>query len=157
MNGELAQLIWLSTHGTKYLRTGAPPPDDPSVFQFVRSVRFDGPPTKRWSRRGWRADRPEQWLRQLREVGATTVGLDAIGQLDNPDTGPLPEHVAVAFASGQRSTLVVTGDSVTQRWTSQWTVPAGNGRPTTASGTCSTTGSTTIAVATSTTPVPRRQ
>lgn len=129
MNGELAQMIWLATHGTKYLQTGASPPDDPSVFQFVRAVRFDGPPTRRWSRRGWRADRPDQWLRGLREVGATAVGLDAIGQLDNPDPGPLPEHVAVAFASGQSSTLVVTGDSVAQRWTSQWTATSGERPP----------------------------
>lgn len=43
MNGELAQMIWLASHGTNYLQTGASPPDDPSVFQFVRAVRFDGP------------------------------------------------------------------------------------------------------------------
>lgn len=128
MNGELVQMIWLASHGTNYLQTGALHPDDPSVFQFVRAGRFDGPPTRRWARRGWRADRPEQWLRGLREMGATAVGLDAIGQLDNADPTRLPEHVAVAFVGGLSATLV-TGDSVAQRWGLQWTVTSGEGAP----------------------------
>lgn len=125
MNGELAQLIWLAAHGTRFLRSGELPPDSSSVFQYVRAIRFDAPRRRRL-RAPERADGPIAWLTQLRDAGVKHLGLDALGQLDRSDPGPLPDHFSVAFVGGLGASLAALGPQRAERWKAVWSVKSGD-------------------------------
>ncbi len=125
MNGEFAQLVWFAAHGTRFLRTGTLPPDSPSVFQYVRAVRFDAPRRRRLGATA-RADDPNVWLKQLAAAGVEELGVDALGQLNRSDRAPLPDHVAVAFVGGHGASLSATGPKRAERWVSNWAATSGD-------------------------------
>lgn len=124
MNGELAQLIWLAAHGTHFLRTGVLPPLDSTVFQFARSVTFDSPRRQLLKRRE-RTHVPNNWFKQIKAAGFTEVGVDVLGQLSKTDKGPLPDHIATAFAGGGAASVTAIGPKRAERWTSDWQVWGG--------------------------------
>ena len=128
MNGELAQLIWLASHGSRCLASGKPLSESPTVFQYVRAVRFDAPRRRRLRAVEPSTD-PNAWLTQLARSGIDRVGLDAIGQLDRSDPGPLPDHAAVALVGGHGASLVAVGKRRAERWMAQWTVSEGEQPP----------------------------
>lgn len=112
----------LVAHGNAWLQRPdvGPPPSlevDSSTFQYVRSVAFvasTGPVASRSPT----VDAVAPWLTALRSSGLDRLRL-ALGSA----LGPLPDHLAVAFAGGGNWHLLATGaDASSMLWTAAWSV-----------------------------------
>lgn len=110
MNGELAQVICLAAHGTKWLRdpSGPPPPleETSSTFKFVATVEFqsEGETTS-----GGR-NAVRRWLESLQRSGVDRLWL-MIPDARSVSAGgyPVDEHSLVAFANAGRWSILATG------------------------------------------------
>jgi hypothetical protein len=109
VNGELAALVTLATYGSDWLSApvGADAPElaeSNSSFQYVNRLLFELPETRLLIRK-----RPTKgtrsWLRDLRRSRAGRILVVTSAQ----SKGPLPSHIASAFANGVRWGLLTTG------------------------------------------------
>ncbi len=126
MNGELAQIVYLASHGSSWLASeepGAPPADlgeESWAFQFVGSLDFSlttGPGHV------YQASTASEWLLQLRERGAVRLWL-AIPEaravtVGGAETG---EHQLSGFANAGRWSLMAAGRQRPEIWRPVWTV-----------------------------------
>jgi hypothetical protein len=126
VNGELAQCVYLASHGSSWLASrdpGLPPPDlgqESWAFQFVGALEFEltGSPG-----REARASTAADWLSQLRdrrvariwlvipEARQVAVGTTAVG-----------EHALAGFANAGRWSLLAAGRQQPEIWRAGWTV-----------------------------------
>jgi hypothetical protein len=103
MNGELAQLIAITSHGNVFLSTGII--DDNfypgnSSFQFCHSVTFhdhSGQVTGKDNRSQLTASNPVEWFRMLRQEGCQHMRLFHTRNKDVPFG---PEHKLAGFVGG---------------------------------------------------------
>ena len=120
MNGELAQLVALATHGTSWLARGGEPPDlllENSTFKFVRVIEFaDGSGT---------VSGVAPWLMGLASRRVRRLWLVIP---DPPPVRPrwpyLDAHLEVAFSNAGGWHVLATADEghPAEAWTSQWHV-----------------------------------
>ncbi|CAL8975672.1 hypothetical protein PROP_01744 [Propionicimonas sp. T2.31MG-18] len=109
MNGELAALVTLATYGSDWLSASASG-DAPelaetnSSFQYVHRLVFESPETRLLGRKR-SATGTGSWLRDLRRSRADRIFVVTSAQSE----GPLPNHIASAFANGVRWGLLTTG------------------------------------------------
>lgn len=119
MNGELAQIMAIASHGSAWLhRPDTDPPRlelESSTFRFVRSVSFVAPGGSAVA--GSQAvDGVAPWLLMLRDRGVERLRLIA-----RSADGALPDPIAAAFAGGGGWGLVTVGASPAL-WRAAWTV-----------------------------------
>jgi hypothetical protein len=120
VNGELAQVICLASHASGWLAgdgRSEPPALDRvnSTFKFVGSLGFHLAGGSRGQES--RADTVTDWLRQLRDRGASRLWLvipeakpvTSLGQ-------PVDEHMLAGFANAGRWGLAVTGGRQPELW-----------------------------------------
>lgn len=123
MDGQLAQLAALVAHGNEWLAGDRRHPSTVaagSTFQYVNQVTFSLT-SGRFLRRTVTADDPGAWLQGCADRGVTSLWLDPRPN----EPGPLPAHIAAAFANSSRCSILATG-STHERWVAGWTVgPAG--------------------------------
>jgi len=121
MNGELAVLICLATHGTAWL-TGPSPAPAPnlaqthSAFKFVSDVSF--PPSRRsWPRKALVLPDIAAWLTDLRRRGVRRLWLE-----DGRDagSGDLAPHLATAFSNGASWWLMAEARDSAEAWSARW-------------------------------------
>jgi hypothetical protein len=120
MDGTLAQLAALVSHGSAWLREPVSAPPDlraSSTFRYVRSVRLELR-SRGLLRRPVVADDPARWFEQLRARGVRALRLDPRG---SGDVVPLPRHLAAAFANSAKASIVAVADPP-ERWVGTWTV-----------------------------------
>jgi len=125
VNGELAQIICLATHGSVWLAdaTRAAPPaldQENSTFQYVGSLQFrfrDGQAGPE-SRAGTVAD----WLLQLRQRQAERLWLVIPEVKTVTPEGHADEHELAGFANAGRWTLVTAGGRQPEAWRASWAV-----------------------------------
>ena len=121
MNGELAALICLATHGTEWLRGpgSVPAPDlaqTNSVFKHVS--RIDFPPSRRpWPRKSVDVPDTSTWLTELRRRGVRRLWLRANG---NAGSGELAPHLAASFSNGASWLLIADAGKSAVAWSAQW-------------------------------------
>jgi hypothetical protein len=119
VDGQLAQLAALVAHGNEWMagdRARQCTVAAGTTFQYVNAVRFtlsEG----RNVERPITAEDPSAWLEGLAERGVNSLWLDP--RTANP--GPLPAHIAAAFANGTRSSILAAGHHA-ERWIAAWTV-----------------------------------
>lgn len=126
MNGELAQVICLATHGSAWLADvgNSDPPAldrDNSVFQYVGSLRF------RLQHEQGEPDSPAatvaDWLLQLRQRSAERIWL----ALSDAKTATMGDrgiwgHELARFANAGQWGLVVTGGQQPEIWQASWMI-----------------------------------
>lgn len=121
MNGELAELIALVAYGNPALLDEHAPaliPANVIGFKSVRTVAFEWADDDRLTEV---ADNVGDWYSWLRSHGIRRLRLRTGGE-----PGPLPDHVAVAFAgAADWGILAEAGDGSLQSWISRWTVIQG--------------------------------
>ncbi len=126
VNGELAQCVYLASHGSTWLAggaTGLPSPDlgqESWAFQFVGSVEFQLTVA---SGREYRASTAAAWLGQLRDRRVARIWLVI------PDARPttvggisVGEHQLAGFANAGRWSLLAAGRQQPEIWRASWTV-----------------------------------
>jgi hypothetical protein len=126
VNGELAQMICLSSHGSSWLAQPTlsdPPPLDRvnSTFQFVGSLAFGLAGGRAADE--FQADTVTDWLRRLRDRGVARLWLDIPEA--KPVTGrggPVDEQMLAGFANAGRWSLAATGGPSNEIWHATWTV-----------------------------------
>jgi|GEM_PF-3431743 len=102
MNGEMANLICLTTFGNQYLRgpKSAKAPElvkTNSTFIFTSRIDFyEVKGTRRYPREFHIAKGTREWFQYLRKKGVTRLRLAAVGYNDKRPY--MPDRVAVAFA-----------------------------------------------------------
>ena len=119
LDGQLAQLAALVAHGNEWLAGNMSRPSTVaagSTFQYVNEVSFTLT-TGRIMKRTITAEDPNAWLQGCAQRGVTTLWLDP----RTTDPGPMPGHLAAAFANGTRSSILALGPKP-QRWVAAWTV-----------------------------------
>ncbi len=120
MNGELAQAVALTAHARAAL-AGAPFELDlgSSTFQFVGELAFEGEVRRllRATRHETIGATPRAWFDHLVRSGCRSLGL-VLGA----HAGPLPAHVAVAFAGGGSWGIVAEREDGRSVWTAHWRV-----------------------------------
>jgi hypothetical protein len=122
LDGQLAQLAALVAHGNHWLageRSEARSVAAGSTFQYVNDVTF-ALTTGRFRQRTISSADPAAWLEGLADRKVASLWLDPRPILD----GPLPQHMAAAFANGAPSSVLAHGPRA-ERWVAVWTV----GRP----------------------------
>ena len=124
MNGELASLAAIASHGSEWLRAASPSPAPDlaisnSCFKFVRALRFDlgrgG-----FLRRSRTVEGTAAWLDALREGGADELLL--VEGL--PVGGDLAPQFASAFANSGDWGLLSLGTHHSMFWQVRWEVGA---------------------------------
>lgn len=112
MNGELAQLVFLTSHGNAAL-TGVLPSDAAArtgpAFSHVRSVRFVDDAGH------FTADDPLEWFDMLRANQAKRLWLKHLGTY----TGA-PAHTAEAFSGGVARSITVNYRDRAEAWSPRW-------------------------------------
>lgn len=131
MNGELAQVIALATHGTAWLRgPEAPPPrldTTNSTFKFVHSTEFAIEEQRRLLRRQRRTTIGDVagWLDRLKRKQMTRLWLVIPEpEAKQVDGHRVDAHMRVAFAGASKWLLLATGESHSEVWASSWQVGA---------------------------------
>ena len=120
MNGEMANLIALTTYGNRYLTgpKGAKPPEllmRNSTFMFTRSIDFlEVKGTRRRPREHRVAKSTGDWFRYLKRAGVRRLRLAAIGYNDKRPY--MPDRVAVAFAGCANWAIVTQTKKGTKVW-----------------------------------------
>jgi hypothetical protein len=129
MNGELAQVIALATHGTAWLRNpeGRPPALDTtsSTFKFVRSVAFAIEEQRGVLRRRQRTTLSNvgEWFDRLHSEGITRLWLlIPAPAAHDVDGRTADDHMLVAFAGAGTWLLVATGGRRPEVWGPSWQV-----------------------------------
>jgi len=126
VNGELAQVICLASHGSSWLAQDghSDPPTldrDNSTFKFVGSLGFDlagGSPGQEAH-----ADTVADWLRRFRDRGTDRLWL--VIPEAKPITGlgqAAGEHMLAGFANAGRWGLAATGGRQPEMWRASWSV-----------------------------------
>lgn len=118
MNGELAQTIALIAHGNAYLQGDGPPAPNlqssNSTFRYVSSISFlqiaEGGTVEV-------ANDVSRWLIWLRDHGVERLHLRT-----RPTSGPLPAHIASAFAGAGEWMILATTDGTGSFWIPRWEV-----------------------------------
>jgi len=126
MNGELAQVICLSSRGSSWLAQRAisvPPPLDRenSTFQFVGSLEFRLADVRAAS--DFRVHTVADWLRQLQDRGVARLWL--VLPEARPVLGlrrPEDEQMLAGFANVGRWSLATTGEGSVEIWRATWAV-----------------------------------
>jgi hypothetical protein len=126
VNGKLAQVICLSSHGSSWLaqRTISVPPSldtENSTFQFVGSLEFRLSGGRAAS--GFRARTVTDWLRQLRDRDVVRLWL--VIPEAKPVTGlgrAEDEQMLAGFANAGRWSLAATGGHSAEIWRATWAV-----------------------------------
>ena len=123
MNGELAELVCLATHGTHWLAQQLPAPigfeRSNSTFQFVGSTQFV------LAKTGPLGD-PEcastvaEWIANCQAAGASRIWLVIPSVPSKVD-----EHALAAFSSNGQWGLAVQTPKGVQIWFARWTVANG--------------------------------
>lgn len=126
MNGELAQIVYLASHGSSWLSSDEPeaPPADLGqeswAFQFVGSLEFSltAGPGKLYE-----ATTAAEWLAQLRSRGAARLWL-AIPEARAVTIGGTEagEHQLAGFSNAGRWSLIAAGRQRPEIWRPVWTV-----------------------------------
>jgi hypothetical protein len=120
MNGEMANLISLTTYGNQYLTgpKGAKPPEllmKNSTFMFTRSIDFfEVKGTRRRPREYRVAKSTGEWFNYLKRTGVRGLRLAAIGYNDKRPY--MPDRVAVAFAGCANWAIVTETGKGTNVW-----------------------------------------
>jgi hypothetical protein len=130
MNGSLAQLIALVTHGNASLsRLDVPEVEDTSTFRYVQSVQFVLSPRSRF-RRAVVATSATAWFAQLVERGIRTMHLDCTGMLGSRTDKELLEHISkVAFVGSQSPLIIAPTPKEAEVWQSSWDTRGGEPPP----------------------------
>ena len=116
MNGELAEVIALVTHGTVWLSDRIEPPpslETNTTFQYVRTVRF--------IERDFTATDVGTWLRHLADWGVSRIWLGT-GRPRHRPFDWADERMLSAFSGGGTWFLLATGASRAQAWQATWKV-----------------------------------
>jgi hypothetical protein len=113
MNGELAQIIAIATHGSMWLRDRRSVDLNAfvagnSTFQYVAHMNFDG------------AGALPEWLAARADDGVERLWL-AHAPLA-ADGGPLSPHLAAAFAGGGSGAILAPGSRTSTMWRATWGV-----------------------------------
>lgn len=122
MNGELAQVICLASHGSSWLARSshlvAPALErENSTFQFVGSLRFAPPGLER------AADTVADWLRQLCDRGVSRLWLVIPEAAVVAGDGVAEdEHMLAGFSNAGRWGLLATGGQRLEAWRASWAV-----------------------------------
>lgn len=132
MNGDLAQLVTLASHGNVYLASeGVAPPElagSNPMFTYSR-VKFvrDPKPYGDIMRGTLVAEGTAGWYAQLRELGARNIWLVRRG---DPVPEDMARHALVAFAGGGDWHLQVDYPDKSEAWAAAWEFVNGseNGR-----------------------------
>src|SRR3954469_7398472 len=124
MNGELAQLVTVSAHGSVWL-AGEMGPDPPRLDESNWTFRYVGNMWFRLERRDGlivEADDLAGWFRQLRDRGVERLWLTAGERPAQAGRGAgFDERYLVAFAGAGSWSMLATG-AVTESWWAGWTV-----------------------------------
>jgi len=115
MDGALAQVIAIATHGSAWLRDRSSVDLDDfaahnSTFQYVGELTFLGSGGVR------------PWLEAQAANGIERIWLSIAGLDGSRPGGPLPPHVAIAFAGGSHGGLLTTHGHGRHLWESKWEV-----------------------------------
>lgn len=120
VNGELAEVICLATHGTNWLQHQLPAPIDfeqsNSTFQFVGSTQFVLARSRRIGR-PQQASTVKDWITNCRSSNASRMWLVIPGIPSGVD-----QHALAAFANAGRWGLAVETPKDAQVWRATWTV-----------------------------------
>jgi hypothetical protein len=120
VNGELAEVICLATHGTAWLAGGQTEAPDleqsNSTFQFVGEVSFRLPKRSRLAR-DERAASVRDWLERRRSAGIERLYLVIPGIPSAVD-----QHSLAAFANAGQWGLLGVGKRSCELWHATWTV-----------------------------------
>lgn len=120
MNGELAQIIALVSHGNLFLHQGEnlPVPDlsTNSTFQYVCSIEFARYNSKNDNQGVVVANSVEDWFRFLRSIGTTHLWNIAFDW----QRRDVPEHIAVSFAGGVPIAIQADLAQGFELWYPQW-------------------------------------
>jgi hypothetical protein len=119
VNGELAQLICIATHGSKWLRDDGPPPEleaENSTFQYVAQTIFHLP-RRRLVGRAEESTSIAEWLRGRRAAGVDGISLGIAGLPSEPD-----QHALAAFSNSGGWGLIAHGPRHSEAWHATWTV-----------------------------------
>jgi hypothetical protein len=120
VNGELAEVICLATHGTNWLANEAPMPSAfervNSTFQFVGSTQFVLAKSGRLGR-SEQASTVGEWIANSRAAKASRIWLVIPGIPSGAD-----QHSLAAFANAGQWGLAVQARKGTQVWRATWTV-----------------------------------
>ena len=128
MNGELAQVVTLATHGTAWLRKPQPPPphldETHETFQFVASLEFRMESARKLLLRRRPVTDVATWLDRLHRRGMTRLRLapprPRQHQVGSHSVG---DHTLAAFSGGGgRWLLVATGGKSSEFWWPDWKV-----------------------------------
>jgi hypothetical protein len=148
MNGELAQVIALVSHGNQFLSGAwkAPPELFPqnSTFRYVSDLSFKRKSTKLaiFRREETVATDTSAWFESLKRAGTKRLGLAfcnyarRVSQIISPTFGQsgggetlffsrsksVPQHVAAAFAGGGDWVIEAESDNRTELWRPLWSV-----------------------------------
>jgi hypothetical protein len=124
VNGELAQMASLASHGSGWLSGGGradPPALDRSnsTFEHVGAVAFRSPGGP-WGPE-WQAGTVTSWLRRLRDRQVYRLWLVIPEARPVTDIGePVDEHMLLGFANGGRWSLAATGARRPEMWRAYW-------------------------------------
>jgi hypothetical protein len=120
VNGELAEVIGLATHGSRWLSdgNGEPPALDQSnsTFQFVGAVQFLIAREGRFGR-DERTAAVQDWLRARRSAGIDRMYLVIPGVPSTVD-----QHSLAALANAGQWGLLGVGKRQSEVWRATWTV-----------------------------------
>ncbi len=120
MNGQLAELICLATHGTRWLAQQLPVPVGferaNSTFQFVASTEFVLGETGRLGQPE-RASTVADWVANCRAAGASRIWLFSFGLPSRVD-----EHARAGFTSNGQWGLALQTPEGAQVWFARWIV-----------------------------------
>jgi hypothetical protein len=122
VDGQLALLATLAAVGGRWLRDDlrAPPPDllrSNSSFQYVSQFTAEIQ-VRGLFRRSSTVTDPDRWLQALRADGTTDLSLVT----NLAVAGPLPPHIASAFANSGSSGLLAIGWRRPALWLIRWEV-----------------------------------
>jgi hypothetical protein len=118
MNGELAQIISLVSHGNLFLHGGEVDLSTNSTFQFVSSIKFARYNNISDQQGVEVANSVSNWFSFLRSIKAKSLWNIAFAW----DRNDIPEHVAVAFSGGIPAAIQVDLPDGFELWYPQWKV-----------------------------------
>ena len=123
MDGQLAQLITLVAHGSRFLSGSLPSEtldlqQSHSAFQYVGTLTFVRYQNRQAAQGTEIASDVRHWLETLRSEGATRLWYVAFAWRRDD----LPEHIAVSFAGGVPRAIQVDFPHGYELWYPQWTV-----------------------------------
>jgi hypothetical protein len=115
MDGAFAQVIAIATHGSAWLRDPSSVDLDDfaahnSTFRYVGELTF------------FPGESVRPWLETQAANGIERIWLSLTGLDGSRSTGPLPPHIAIAFAGGSHGGLLTVHGRGRILWESEWAV-----------------------------------